>query len=60
MGHGVAREFLVHAANIGIPSSAILVGAHGSSRDGTSTSETLAKIAGVAGFPYPLPRADAW
>ncbi len=56
---GVAREFLVQAATLAYLRLRSW-SAHGSSRDGISTSETLAKIAGVAGFPYPLPRADAW
>lgn len=48
-----ARDFLVAAVEVGIPRLTLLVGAHGSSDNGTSTSERLCVIADTIGFSYP-------
>ena len=55
---GPAREFLIQCVAIGLPPGAKLVGAHGSSHGGHSTSEELGKLARTAGFDYPPLSAD--
>lgn len=50
---GAARDFLIAAVGVGVPRSTLLVGAHGSTDNGTSTSENLMEVAKTVGFPYP-------
>jgi hypothetical protein len=57
---GSALRFFTSAVEVGLPPETTLVGAHGSSHGGTSTSEVLARLAGIAGFPYPQLNAEDW
>ena len=50
---GYAREFLLNAIENGIPRSATILGAHGSSSMGLGTQDSLIHIAELAGVPYP-------
>ncbi len=43
-----------------MPRSALLVGAYGSTQNGTSTSEALEAIAKTVAFPYPLLTIEDW
>ncbi|GFP60251.1 hypothetical protein TASIC1_0017001300 [Trichoderma asperellum] len=53
---GYARGFLLDVIADGIPKSATLIGAHGSSGIGLGTQDSLAHIAELAGVPYPDPK----
>ncbi|KAL6886786.1 hypothetical protein GGI43DRAFT_431831 [Trichoderma evansii] len=53
---GYARGFLLDAISDGIPRSATLIGAHGSSEIGLGTQDSLAHIAELAGVLYPDPK----
>ena len=55
-----ARGFFNNAVAAGVPRAALLVGAHGSSHDETSTSELLARLADTGGFAYPTLTAEDW
>ena len=57
---GAARRFFINAVEAGVPSAATLVGAHGSSHGGTSTSELLARLVEAGGFAYPKLTAEDW
>ena len=57
---GVAREFILNMIEVGVPRSSLLIGAHGSSRGGTSTSERLEHIVKPAGMEYPPLSAKDW
>jgi hypothetical protein len=55
-----AFSFFASTVDAGIPPEAILVGTHGSSHGGTSTSEVLARLAEDSGFAYPQLTAKDW
>lgn len=57
---GVARRFLINAVEVGVPRSSLIVGAHGSTMNGTSTSDRLSNIAEICGFGYPNLTAVDW
>jgi hypothetical protein len=57
---GSALRFFNNAVEIGLPPETTLVGAHGSSDGGKSTSEQLARLASTAGFPYPQLTVKDW
>lgn len=46
--------------DVGVPRSSLIVEAHGSSRNGTSTSESLESIAEIVGMKYPPLTAEDW
>ena len=55
-----ARQFLIDAVKHGVPRSTLLVGAHGSTQNGTSTSEALIGIADTSAFLYPPLTHEDW
>ena len=57
---GSALRFFTNTVEIGLPPETTLVGAHGSSHGGTSTSEQLARLASTAGFSYPQLTVKDW
>ena len=57
---GAARRFFSNAVEAGVPPSATLVGTHGSSHGGTSTSDLLARLAEAGGYAYPELTAADW
>lgn len=57
---GAARDFLGDAVRATVPRSAVLVGAHGSTDNQTSTSQALVDIAEIVGFHYPSLKAADW
>lgn len=57
---GAAREFLKQCVDLGVPPAATIVGAHGSSNAGESTSASVNEIASLAGFAYPALTAEDW
>ena len=50
---GYARQWLIDAQNDGLPNSAIVVGAHGASENGTSTVDELRTLIDITAYPYP-------
>lgn len=57
---GAARSFLTQCVELGVPRAATIVGAHGSSDGGESTSASIGEIARLAGFGYPGLTAADW
>ncbi|KAJ0107190.1 uncharacterized protein J7T55_007560 [Diaporthe amygdali] len=57
---GSARDFLIEAVRANVPRSAILVGAHGSTNNATSTCQALVEIARIVGFDYPSLNSADW
>ena len=57
---GAARVFFTDAVRIGLPRSALLVGAHGPSHNGTSTTEQLENLANFTAFAYPSLTVEDW
>lgn len=57
---GSALRFFRSTVEIGLPPNATLVGSHGSSNGGTSTSDELARLADTAGFQYPRLTVEDW
>ncbi|KAF2233669.1 hypothetical protein EV356DRAFT_447860 [Viridothelium virens] len=50
---GYARQFILNAAQDGVPRSSLILGAHGSAIDLVHNSESLEKVANITGVVYP-------
>ena len=57
---GYARQWVIAAAEDGVPKSALIVGAHGSVRNRTSNAETLIRVADITGVIYPEISVQSW
>lgn len=57
---GVATTFIKDLIDAGVPQSAHLVGAHGTTQDGKSTSDSLLNVSKIAGIDYPALSAEDW
>ncbi|KAK4961420.1 hypothetical protein LTR10_001910 [Elasticomyces elasticus] len=57
---GPGRTFLMNAVRASVPRKTVLLGAHGSTKNGTSTSQNLSEIAETIGFHYPELTARHW
>ncbi|MCJ1328032.1 hypothetical protein MMC10_004707 [Thelotrema lepadinum] len=57
---GYARQFVLSAAQDGVPRSSVIVGTHGSVEGEISNSEALGMVASITGVVYPDIGADTW
>ena len=57
---GYARQWLDDARKDGLARDAIVVGTHGSSKNGTSTMDVLENLIEMTGVVYPALTADDW
>ena len=57
---GYTRQWLDMAVEDGLARDAIVVGTHGSSANGTSTTEVLRSLIDITGYNYPNLTARDW
>ena len=57
---GYARQFVLTAAQDGVPLSSTIVGSHGSVEGEVSNSESLKMIVNITGVMYPDIKAGSW
>ncbi|KAL9085992.1 MAG: hypothetical protein Q9165_007354 [Trypethelium subeluteriae] len=50
---GYARQFILNAAQDGVPRSSLIIGAHGSTIEFVHNSESLENVANITGVVYP-------
>ena len=57
---GYARQFVLAAAQDGVPRASVIVGAHGSIEGELSNAESLDMVANITGVVYPNKGAETW